>query len=116
VENIPLSIATHKRSVWVRSRFPATVSTIADAIRWAEEILRQIMVCFAASISILSAHDGVLSAAQSAFVISTFILRRRYRVAENTDTQIIFGIPDEWKSFEQRNLLFFEPFPNLRAR
>jgi hypothetical protein len=28
-------------------------------------------------------------------------------VAENTDTQIIFGIPDEWKSFEQRNLLFF---------
>jgi hypothetical protein len=36
-------------------------------------------------------------------------------VAENTDTQIIFGIPDEWKSFEQRNLLFFERFPNLRA-
>jgi hypothetical protein len=35
------------------------------------------------------------------------MLRRRYRVAENTDTQIIFGIPDEWKSFEQRNLLFF---------
>ena len=43
------------------------------------------------------------------------MLRRRYRVAENTDTQIIFGIPDEWKSFEQRNLLFFERFPNLRA-
>jgi hypothetical protein len=36
-------------------------------------------------------------------------------VAENTDTQIIFGIPDEWKSFEQRNPLFFERFPNLRA-
>jgi hypothetical protein len=36
-------------------------------------------------------------------------------VAENTDKEIIFGIPDEWKSFEQRNLLFFERFPNLRA-
>jgi hypothetical protein len=42
-----------------------------------------------------------------AIVTSTFILRRRHRVAENTDKQIIFGIPDEWKSFEQRNLLFF---------
>jgi hypothetical protein len=42
VENVPLSVATHKRSVWVRSRFSATLSTIADAIRWAEETLRQI--------------------------------------------------------------------------
>src|SRR5262249_46951060 len=38
-----------------------------------------------------------------------------WKVAENTDKQIIFGIPEEWKSFEQRNPLFFQRFSNLRA-
>ena len=33
---------------------------------------------------------------------------------ENTDQQLIFGSPEEWKDFENRHPLFFERFPHLR--
>jgi hypothetical protein len=35
-------------------------------------------------------------------------------VTENTDQQLIFGTPEEWKDFENRHPLFFERFSHLR--
>jgi hypothetical protein len=33
---------------------------------------------------------------------------------EDTDRQLIFGVPDEWKDFERRHFCFFARFPHLR--
>ncbi len=35
-------------------------------------------------------------------------------MAGDVDRQLICGIPDEWKDFQKRHVLFFERFPHLR--
>jgi hypothetical protein len=35
-------------------------------------------------------------------------------MSDDTDRQLIFGIPKEWRDFERRHPLFFERFPHLQ--
>jgi hypothetical protein len=42
------------------------------------------------------------------------IFMKKKRTGNTTNKQLIFGIPSEWKGFEERHPLFLERFPHLR--